>query len=254
MRGSGVAKTESRPVSNFNAVVLSTSGSLVIEQTGVESLTITADDNILPLLRSEVIGGQLRLDTQPGSSFSSITNIRYTLTVKDLKAVTVNGSGGVVITAIKGDTFEANAQGSGGMKIGSVNAKDQTYRVNGSGSINVSPIKAEALTLISSSSGNINASEIDSSTLKVSLSGSGNALAAGKTDVQNAVIAGSGNYHGEKLISRESSVNLSASGTAQINVTGKLDANVTGSGSLFYTGSPETVNTKRSGSGSIQKR
>jgi hypothetical protein len=51
IKGSGVSKTESRKVEKFNAIVLDV-GSLTVEQTGTESLTVTADDNVLPLLTS----------------------------------------------------------------------------------------------------------------------------------------------------------------------------------------------------------
>jgi hypothetical protein len=55
-RGSGQLTTESRPVSGFTKVELSGTGELTIEQTGTESLTISAEDNILPRLTSEVSG------------------------------------------------------------------------------------------------------------------------------------------------------------------------------------------------------
>src|SRR5437868_6052334 len=48
--GSGNLKTEVRQVSNFTQVDFSQVGTLTMEQTGVEGLTITADDNILPIL------------------------------------------------------------------------------------------------------------------------------------------------------------------------------------------------------------
>ena len=45
-QGSGTQKTETRSVSGFTRVTLSGIGTLNIQQTGTESLTITTDDNI----------------------------------------------------------------------------------------------------------------------------------------------------------------------------------------------------------------
>jgi hypothetical protein len=75
--GSGHLVTESRQVSGFDSVLLSGAGELILDQTGVESLTITAEDNIIGELTSDVVGGQLILGTRPGVSIS--TNSRSSI-------------------------------------------------------------------------------------------------------------------------------------------------------------------------------
>ncbi len=54
VRGSGTVASQVRNVRNFHAISLHTSGRLIIEETGTESLTIEAEDNLLPYLTSEV--------------------------------------------------------------------------------------------------------------------------------------------------------------------------------------------------------
>src|SRR4029453_617014 len=51
-RGSGQLATAQREVANFTKVELAGQGDVTIEQTGTESLSISADDNLLPLLTS----------------------------------------------------------------------------------------------------------------------------------------------------------------------------------------------------------
>ena len=63
-RGSGQLASESRPVTGFTKVELSGTGELTIEKTGTESLAISAEDNLLPLLTSEVSGDTLVLGTK----------------------------------------------------------------------------------------------------------------------------------------------------------------------------------------------
>ncbi len=53
--GSGTAKTETRPVAGFTSIELAGTGDVQVKQTGTESLTVTADDNLLPLLTTEVV-------------------------------------------------------------------------------------------------------------------------------------------------------------------------------------------------------
>jgi hypothetical protein len=68
--------TETRSVRGFNTVTLEGSGQLVLEQAGTESLTITADDNLLPYLTSDVSDGHLTLGTKPGTNIDSSTPVR----------------------------------------------------------------------------------------------------------------------------------------------------------------------------------
>src|SRR5215831_14013845 len=70
IKGSGKSATESRNVSGFTSVEIDGSGALQVEQTGTESLTITADDNLLQYLTSEISGGRLKLGTKSGTSIN----------------------------------------------------------------------------------------------------------------------------------------------------------------------------------------
>lgn len=90
--GSGDLATESRPVGGFTAVSVSGAGHLIIEQTGVESLEITAEDDLLPHIRSEVVGDQLRLGFAPGVSVTGSREVRYRLTVRDLEGIEASGA------------------------------------------------------------------------------------------------------------------------------------------------------------------
>lgn len=90
--GSGSLATESRPVQGFTGVAVSGAGHLIIEQTGVESLTITADENILPIIRSDVVGDQLILGFDQGASVTTANEVLYRLTVRDLNAIAASGA------------------------------------------------------------------------------------------------------------------------------------------------------------------
>jgi hypothetical protein len=90
--GSGELVTESRPVRGFTAVSVSGAGQVIVQQTGVESLEITAEDNVLPHIRSEVVDEVLRLGFVAGTSVSGTRGVVYRVTVRDLTGIEASGA------------------------------------------------------------------------------------------------------------------------------------------------------------------
>ena len=80
VNGSGHVETETRQVSGFTGIDLAGSGEVTIEQGDAESLTIEADDNVLPELTSEVSDSVLTLGTKPGTTVRTLNPIRYRVT------------------------------------------------------------------------------------------------------------------------------------------------------------------------------
>ncbi len=90
-QGSGKIVTETRPVSEFKSVSLSGNAEIEIEQNGKESLSITADDNLMSFLKSEVRGGQLMLNVKDSGNIKPSMPIRYQLSVKNLDEIAISG-------------------------------------------------------------------------------------------------------------------------------------------------------------------
>jgi hypothetical protein len=212
--GSGHAKTESRAVNGFTAVDLAGSGMVDIRQTGVESLTVTADDNILPYIQTTVSDGRLTL-SENGPFFGFFvtrTPIHYDLTVKDLAALEISGSGEAAMTGLT--------------------TTDMSISISGSGSLTLANLTA--------------------TTLDASISGSGAMQVSGTVQTQQVAVSGSGSYSGRDLASATASVDVSGSGDITVQVADTLDAQINGSGSVTYYGRPR-VTEHVSGSGSISQ-
>jgi len=92
IQGSRRVVTETRVVAGFDGVLASGAGRVVIQRTGREALRITAEDNILPHLRSEVRGGTLILGPKPGVSLSPREEMIYHLEVADLDRIESSGA------------------------------------------------------------------------------------------------------------------------------------------------------------------
>src|SRR5512146_726140 len=93
MVGSGNIVSRSIDVSGFDRVTLEGSGDVYIEQGQTESLSVEADDNIIPLLDMRVSGNELVLRVKKGYDVSPSQRIKYHVTIKDLSSITTVGSG-----------------------------------------------------------------------------------------------------------------------------------------------------------------
>ncbi len=91
IKGSGNVISENRTVSEFDSISLAGSGHLEVEQNGTESLSISADDNILPLLTSEVKGHELVLQVKSGYNLSPSKPIIFKVGSKNLRGISCAG-------------------------------------------------------------------------------------------------------------------------------------------------------------------
>lgn len=198
VRGSGKVISETRNVSGFDSVLITGSGEATITVGDTESVTIEADDNIVPLIDTTVQGSQLVISIKPGSSFSTTHQVRYMINTKILSGLTLSGSANASTSPVKADNFTATTSGSGNIKIDDLQGKSLTARSSGSGNIDVAAGKVEILTITCSGSGNFNGGNLQGSAVQATTSGSGNITVWAK-DTLNARLSGSGNvrYYGQ---------------------------------------------------------
>jgi len=187
-RGSGNVRSESRAVQGFDQVALTGSGELTISQGGAESLTIEAEDNILPLLRSDVSGGRLTLGGKDNTSFSATQPIRYKLAVKDLRAINISGSGDATAAQLRTDRFTVDISGSGSLSVAG-SADLQKVTISGSGSYTAPDFATKETQITISGSGQAVVKASDR--LDATVSGSGEAQYVGAPQVTTH-ISGSG--------------------------------------------------------------
>jgi uncharacterized protein YaiE (UPF0345 family) len=143
---------------------------LIIEQTGREALTITAEDNILPFLTSDVRNGSLILGTAPDVSLHPTRQIVYRLEVQDLCGIVVSGAGDIEAVGI--DTPELHVV------------------ISGAANVVVQGV-ADWQDLVISGAGHYMAQELFSLIATVTVSGSGSALVR-VSDRLEATVSGSG--------------------------------------------------------------
>lgn len=207
VRGSGTLMSESRDVSGFTEVVLEGSGTVNVDITGAESLTIEAEDNLMSRLTSEVADGKLTLGTR--GIISATKDIVYTVTAVALDAVNITGSGEIIAGDISGAAFTADIGGSGAIELAGLEVGQLDATISGSGHIDVAGV-AQSIDVGIPGSGRFDGEQLEARTGAVAISGSGTAL-VNVTEALEASVSGSGTirYLGNPIMDS----NISGSGT-----------------------------------------
>jgi hypothetical protein len=212
--GSGVVAEENRTVIGITGVVLAGEGNLYIEEGAAEELIVTAEDNLLPYILTEVQGGILEIRTRSNINLEPTLPIEYYLTVVSLESVLLSGVG----------------------------------------DITVSDLMIPQLSLTLSGFGNVEVTNLEADELDVVLSGVGDFRISGTVDAQRLNVTGLGEYDARDLSSLDGVISIvgNANQTATVRVSDMLTVTINGNGTVFYIGDP-FVDANINGSGSVQQ-
>jgi hypothetical protein len=213
VRGSGTYVSQTRSVADFNSIEINYPVELTVQQGTSTSMTVEAEDNLLPQLETRVSGSTLYIDnsqTDWTKRVNPTRPVKIALTIKTLQRVDFPSAGTLRVENFQTDRLEIS--------------------ISGAGSVNLSDLTAQSLT--------------------VNLSGAGSITAGGSANTLNLDISGVGSFHGDNLASLTGDINISGAGSATVWVKNSLSANISGTGSIKYYGSP-SVQRQISGLGSV---
>lgn len=117
--------------------------------------------------------------------------------------------------------------------------------------ITETPVRGATLRLRISGAGEIKA-QVDLGELDLEVSGAGNCQLSGSARNVSFRASGAGDLDALRLRSENASIRISGAGSANVHATGRLEATISGAGSVRYAGNPETVQKSVSGAGSIK--
>lgn len=215
VNGEGPVINETRTISGFNGVAISMAADVVYRQSPDYKVELEAQQNILDVIESRVVGGELRIGVKNDVRLRSYDRVVIRISSPDIYSLSMSGSGRI----------EA-----------------------------VAPIITSRMRLALSGSGNINIDTLKcSGDIEGVISGSGNILVrGGNSNKEDLFISGSGKLYLEGLIANSVTANISGSGDIKVHVLNTLDARISGSGSIYYKGNP-VVNVNTSGSGKVTR-
>ncbi len=173
VRGSGNIITEERDVSDFSRVHLSGTGDLIISQGDEESLVIEADDNVIPLIETDVFGGELTIRFKRGYSFVPNSSMKFYLTVKELDKISLSGAGSISGENFEAEELEFEISGAGDIDF-DINAETVEVYLSGAGDISLSG-EVERQKIRLSGAGKYDGEDLESKLCDITVSGVGDA-------------------------------------------------------------------------------
>ena len=206
---------ETRDVGSFSSISLSIPADIYLTQENDTKVVIEAEQKILDLIRTEVVGDNLKIKLKTGKWYiRGNKHIKIYVSTPDVEGLFLSGSGNIKAeTQIKTESFDFAISGSGNIMIDDLVASDIEGHISGSGDIDLSGSKT-------------------AETMEISISGSGDLFA-------------------ENLKVNSVEIRISGSGTCKVFAVSELEVSVSGSGSVYYKGTP-MVNAKVSGSGKVR--
>jgi hypothetical protein len=213
-KGDGNITTETRDISGFSEITMSTSGTVYIEESSEYSVQVETSSNLLDVIETEVHGSTLEIDTKRGKCLKGNTTLNVYVTAPSIEGLVLSGSGRLITSGL---------------------------------------ISSNSMDVVLSGSGDISIDSLETTDFEATISGSGNisAFGVGTALKEKISISGSGNLNTLNLPAQDSEVSISGSGDCNIHVTEALNASISGSGNVIYKGSP-AVTSNVSGSGTIR--
>nr|HPI33575.1 head GIN domain-containing protein [candidate division Zixibacteria bacterium] len=185
--GSGAIVTEIRDFGAFDRI--RSSGSFDVDVTigPVQKVTVSFDDNLIDLVKTELRGRTLQIYTD--GSFSSRKSCRVEITVPALEEAIVSGSGDLVVQGLSGAEFAYDISGSGDATLSGA-VDEVRIEVSGSGDVDARDLKARRAYVDIAGSGDVAvwASEL----FEGVIAGSGDIAYYGNPEKVNRSVAGSG--------------------------------------------------------------
>ena len=206
--GSGISKSETRTLPSFDAIDLSGDFDVFVEVGPPRSLVVTGDDNLLPLVRTEVRNGTLHIDRE--QDFRSHRDVKIEISVESLRGFRSGGSSDVVVRNVRARAFDVGVSGSSELTA-SGEFGDLDASISGSGEIRMEGT-ADEIEASVSGSGELDLREVAARTARIGVSGSGDATVNVRERLE-ASVSGSGDvrYVGRPAVERD----LSGSGSVE---------------------------------------
>lgn len=182
VQGDGVAKTESREVPTFDAIELDGTVRLELTTGPLDRLSITGDENVLPLVSTTVSGGKLVVRETKDAQLK--TPLVVTVRAPSVGRIDVNGAATVRASGLTGTKFVLASRGASNAELsGQVDRVE--IEMGGAGRVRASGLQSKEAQVGLSGAGSVevNASE----KLKADVSGVGSVRYRGSPAVEKTV-------------------------------------------------------------------
>lgn len=201
---------------------------------GKSKLSVTIDENLLPLLLIESKDGQLVIRTK---NKDNLIPTKFILRASSEKITKMSVSGSMDLiteTTLQSELLDISVSGAGDVilkKRANINSFFAT--VSGAGDVKITDLQAKVF--------------------EGKVSGAGDISVKGKAEKANFKVSGKGDVSAYEFIADNVIASVSGAGDIEVYAQKTLKASASGAGDITYKGNPE-VESSTSGAGSIKKK
>jgi hypothetical protein len=210
--GSGRPATEMRPIEAFRTL-RAENGFRVVVTKGARSLSVTADDNVVPLVETVVEGEALVLRLRPGTTLSTTRGLVAALSTDVLEGVTAGGGSQVTGPVSAVATFPIDASGGAQLDLTGVMSSLVTVTASGGSS--------------------------------VTLAGSGTEL--------RATVGGGSKVLSRDLVATKVTLDVSGGAEARVSASSEVTGTASGGSTVVVSGNPPAVTVQTSGGSTVTR-
>ena len=247
VKASNVYVTKQIKIDDFDRLEVAGSMDVVYKQVkGKPSLEIYTADNIVDLVKTEVVNGTLKIGFKKGYSIS-YNKLIIRVSSEDINAISLAGSGSIdLANGVKTNKMNISLAGSGDVMGKNIFCQeDLRIALSGSGDVTMQQLACNQFDVSLAGSGDVLMKDVNVHTAKVSLAGSGCVEMYGKTDKSHFELAGSGEILAAGFEAKEVNISIAGSGDVECHATDHLKVSISGSGEVGYKGNPQLELPKR---------
>jgi hypothetical protein len=139
VKGSGVMKNEKRTLASFNSLEMKCHGTIQVRFQEQNHLEISGDDNIVPLITTEVKNDTLYI--QSSKEYDPKDKLQIIVSIANLKRFVFAGAGEADLSNVKNDRVEIVMTGAGSLTA-SGETKEADITMAGAGSVDAKNLHA----------------------------------------------------------------------------------------------------------------
>lgn len=193
IKGNGQPGTDTRTVDNFEKIRVIGNYQVTINSGDTQQVSVTADKNLLPYIKTKVEDKTLIIDTKRSIILSPTQPIQLNITMNQLRNIGIIGNGSVEALGLQGDEIDLKIIGSGSAKLAGKPEKVE-IEVIGSGQVFANNLTAHTAEVKLEGTGNV--AVYADQKLTVKISGAGKVQYFGEPRELEQKIAGTGEVIG----------------------------------------------------------
>lgn len=214
VKGNGDVQTEDRDISgNFSEVDVCCALKVMLRESNSVSVKVEAEENIIPLIVTEVKGNRLVIKMRNGYSINSTKPMKVFVDMPRLSAIDASGASKVI-------------------GAGTFSGSELSVSSNGASTVDLA---------------------FEGEEVRLKSNGASKIALRGQTERLSVNASSASSIRAQDLIAQSAVVDANSASSVRLHVTGDLDAEAHSASSIRYLGNPDRVNREAHSASSVKK-